>query len=37
MTSVEFLDEIIQSKYSYKNNENALRQFFTYEFFFPFA
>ena len=34
MTSVEFLDEIIQSKYSYKNNENALRQFFTYEFYF---
>lgn len=34
MTSVEFLDEIIQSKYSYKNNENTLRQFLTYEFYF---
>ena len=34
MSSVELLDEIIQSKFSYKNHENSLRQFFTYEFYF---
>ena len=34
MLSVELLDEIIQSKFSYKSHEQALRQFFTYEFYF---
>ena len=34
MTSVEFLDEIIHMKYSFKNRFNSLNQFLTYEFYF---
>ena len=34
MSSVELLDEIIQSKFSYKTQEHFLRQFFTFEFYF---
>ena len=34
MTNVEFLDEIINLKYSLKNSIIPLKQFLTYEFYF---